>query len=85
MITNVSVLQYFDSAKSVILQVDASDDGLGGALMQCNRPGAYTLSTMTKLQKENYGQIEIGCLAIVNVLLGSVVIWPPVHYNRNRP
>jgi hypothetical protein len=60
--------QYFDSAKPVILQVDASDDGLGGALMQGNRPVAYTSSIMTKSQKDNYAQIEKECLAIVNAM-----------------
>ncbi|KAK2144518.1 hypothetical protein LSH36_749g01064 [Paralvinella palmiformis] len=44
------VLQYFDSAKLVIQQIDASDDGLGGALMQSNRHIAYTSSTMRRSQ-----------------------------------
>jgi len=52
------VLHYFDSAKPVILQVDASDDGLGGAPVKGNRPVAYTSSTMIKSQKDNYAQIE---------------------------
>ena len=40
MITNAPVLQYFDSAKPVIQQVDAADDGLGGVPMQSKRPVA---------------------------------------------
>ena len=50
-ITSSAVLQYFDSAKPVILQVDASDDGLSVA---------YTSSTMTKSQKDNCDEIEKG-------------------------
>ena len=53
-ITSATLLQYFDSAKPVILPVDASDNGLRGALLQENRPVAYTSSTMIKSQKDNY-------------------------------
>ena len=62
------MFQYFDFTKPVILQVGASDDGLGGGLMQVNRPVAYTSSTMTKSQKVSYSQFEKEYLAIVNVM-----------------
>ena len=68
MITSSPVLQYFDSTKPVTLQVNASEYGLGGALMQSERPVAYTSSTMSKSQKDNFAQIEKECLAIVNAM-----------------
>ena len=52
--------------------MSASDDGLGGALMQGNKPVAYTSSTMTKSQKDNYAQIEKECLAIGNAMCRCV-------------
>ena len=34
LITSTPVLQYFDPKKQVVLQVDASEKGLGGTLLQ---------------------------------------------------
>ena len=39
LITKTPVLQYFDLEKPVVVQVDASKSGLGGALMQPNDEG----------------------------------------------
>ena len=69
-ITEAPVLQYFDLEKPVVLQVDASKDGLGGALMQPNddgrlQPISYTSCSLNKTEK-NYSQIEKECLAICN-------------------
>ena len=68
MITTTPVLGYFDSSAPVTLQVDASDYGLGAALVQSGKPVAYASSTMTKSEKDNYAQIEKECLAIVNAM-----------------
>ncbi|KAK2144916.1 hypothetical protein LSH36_720g00008 [Paralvinella palmiformis] len=68
LITSAPVLQYFDSAKPVILQIDASDDILGDVLMQGNRHVAYTSSSMTKSQKNNHVQNEKECIAILNAM-----------------
>ena len=64
------VLQYFSLQKPVILQVDASDNGLGGALLQPNgknqlQPVAFTSCSLTSTEKR-YSQIEKECLAICN-------------------
>ena len=80
MIISAHLLQYVDSTKPIILQVYASDDGLGGALIQAV---ACTSSTMTKSQKANYARKRVPSYCECHVPLGSVVIWPPVHYNRN--
>ena len=56
--------------KSVTLQVDASESGLGGTLLQPNengklQPVAYTSCSLTPTERR-YSQIEKECLAICN-------------------
>ncbi len=62
-------LAYFDQSKSITLQVDASQGGLGGALLQPSssgklQPVAYT-SCKLRPNEEAWAQIEKECLAIV--------------------
>ena len=61
-------LAYFDVSKSVTLQVDASERGLGGALLQPNdsgklKPVAFSSGTM-RPNEVNWAQIEKETLAI---------------------
>ena len=70
LITEAPCLSYFDIRKPVHLQVDASQRGLGGALMQPNengklQPVAYT-SCQMRPNEEAWAQIEKECLAIVS-------------------
>ena len=70
MIASAPVLRYFDPKKPVILQVDASEKGLGGTLLQQNeqqnlQPVAFTSCTLTDTERR-YSQIEKECLAICN-------------------
>ena len=70
LIASTPVLQYFDQKKQVILQVDASEKGLGGTLLQKNNqdqllPVAFTSCTLTDTERR-YSQIEKECLAICN-------------------
>ena len=63
---------YFDATLPVTLQADASDYGLGGALLQPNKdheyqPVAFTSSTLSRAEK-NYSQIEKDCLAIAHTM-----------------
>ena len=58
------VLRFFDAAKSLSLQCDASDTGLGATLMQDGQPIAYASATLTRAQ-QSYTQIEKELLAIV--------------------
>ncbi len=61
-------LQYFDPTLPVTLQVDASDYGIGSALLQNGRPVAYSSTTLSKSERDNYAQIEKECLAIVHAM-----------------
>ena len=70
LIATAPVLQYYDLNKPVTLQVDASEEGLGGALLQPNddgqlQPVAYTSNSLNATE-QRYSQIEKECLAICN-------------------
>lgn len=70
LISSAPVLAYYDLHKPVVLQMDASDYALGGALLQPNdngklQPVAFTSSSMTATE-QHYSQIEKECLAICN-------------------
>jgi hypothetical protein len=59
---------YYDLQKPVVLQTDASEVALGGALMQPNKDGklqpvAFTSCTLSATE-QRYTQIEKECLAI---------------------
>ncbi len=68
LISNAPTLQYYDMTKPVSLEVDASESGIGGALLQPNdkgelQPVAYTSCTLSDTE-QRYAQIEKECLAI---------------------
>ena len=56
------VLQYFDLTKELVLQADASEKGLGAALMQEGHPIAYASRALTDTETR-YAQIEKELLA----------------------
>ena len=62
-IANATTLKLFDVNKPCVLQVGASDSGLGGALLQDGQPVAFTSSTLSPT-KVNYAPTEKECLAI---------------------
>ncbi|CAB3995792.1 Hypothetical predicted protein [Paramuricea clavata] len=51
---------YFDSAKEVVLQVDASTKGLGAALIQEGKPVAFASKSLTDVETR-YTNIEGKC------------------------
>ena len=68
---SASCLTYYDVSAPVILQVDASDYGLGVALPQpskhhesCLQPMAHSSKSLTSTE-QRYAQIKKECLAIV--------------------
>ena len=59
-----TTLQYFKVNHPVIVQCDASTEGLGGALIQDNKPVAFASRSLTESEKK-YAPIELELLAIV--------------------
>ncbi|XP_063962569.1 uncharacterized protein K02A2.6-like [Lytechinus pictus] len=64
LVTAEPVLQYYDPSKELTLQADASDTGLGAALMQEGRPVAFASRALTDTETR-YAQIEKELLAVV--------------------
>jgi len=63
-ISSTPLLRYFNSKEDVVLQCDASDTGLGAALMQNEQPVAYASRALSPTER-NYAQIEKELLAIL--------------------
>ena len=63
-ISNTPVLRYYNLAEEVTIQCDASQSGLGAALMQGGQPVAYASRALTDTETR-YAQIEKELLAIV--------------------
>ena len=61
--TKSKVLRYYGPELPVVLQVDASQHGLGAALLQQDQPVAWASCVLTKTEQK-YAQIEKECLAI---------------------
>ena len=61
--TKAPVLKYFDSKRPVVLTVDASQTGLGGAILQDGKPVAFASRSLTDAE-QNYAQIEKETLAV---------------------
>ena len=63
LIANAATLKFFDVNKPCVLQVDALDTGLGGALLQNDKPVAFTSLTLSATEV-NYAPVEKECLPI---------------------
>ena len=63
-VTRTPVLRYFNVKEDVTLQCDASQSGLGAALLQNGQPVAYASRALTPAETR-YAQIEKELLAIV--------------------
>ena len=64
MVGKDTTLRYFDSRKPVVIQVDASQKGLGAALLQDGGPVAFASKALT-LTEQRYANIEREMLACV--------------------
>ena len=64
LITEPPVLKYYEPTRPLVLQCDASDHGLGAALIQDGKPIAFASRALTDAER-NYAQIEKELLAIV--------------------
>jgi hypothetical protein len=65
LITCHHVLRYYDVAKEVTFQCDASQSGVGAVLLQEGQPVAFTSRALTSTER-NYAQIEKELLAILH-------------------
>lgn len=63
-LTSNPVLKFFDVEKPVVLQVDASQNGLGACILQEGHPVVYASRSLTDAER-NYAQIEKELLAVV--------------------
>lgn len=63
-ITKASILKYYNPDEPLTLQCDASETGLGAALLQNGVPAAYGSRALTQTER-GYAQIEKECLAII--------------------
>ena len=64
LIASAGTLAYFDTNKSVTLEVDVSQHGLGAVLIQDRKPVAYASKSLNPSEQE-YAQIEKEMYAIV--------------------
>lgn len=64
MVTTTPVLRYYSLQEEVTIQCDASQTGLGAALLQKDQPVAYASRALTTAET-HYAQIEKELLAIV--------------------
>ena len=59
-----TTLAYYDRSQPLSIQTDASEYGLGAALLQNNRPIAFASKTLTDVETR-YANIEQECLSVV--------------------
>lgn len=63
-ISESTTLTYFDPRKPTVIQVDASQKGVGAALLQDNKPVAFASKALTPTE-QRYANIERELLAVV--------------------
>ena len=63
-VTADTILRYFNTEKPVVVQVDASQTGLGAALLQEGKPVAFASKSLTPTE-QRYANIEREMLAVV--------------------
>ena len=62
--TSQKTLPYYDRHQPLIVHTDASEYGLGAALLQNNKPIAFASKTLTDVETR-YAKIERECLSVV--------------------
>ena len=67
LVTEAPVLCYYDPSQDLTIQCDASQSGLGAAILQNGKPTEYTSRALTDIETR-YAQIEKEMLAIVFAL-----------------
>ena len=62
-----NMVQYFDQMKPIVLECDASGNGISGTLLQDGQPIVFVCQALPETQKR-YFNIERGLLAMVVVM-----------------
>ena len=65
--SKATALRFYDSSLPVTLQVDTSEDAIGGVLLQQDKPVCLTMHTLSNTEKQ-YAKIEKECLVIVTCM-----------------
>ena len=65
--TESLVIAYYDPQSELVVECDASERGMGAALLQNGKPIGYASRALTSTETR-YAQIEKECLAIVFAL-----------------
>ena len=87
MCSSTPVLAYYDVSKPVQIECDASQNGLGGVILQENRPIAYTSRSLTDTEKR-YAQIEKETLSVLHACkkFHNYIFGKPVTvFNDHKP
>ena len=66
-VANAVTLQYFNPMKPIVLECDASGNGVGGTLLQDGQPIVFVSQALTDTQKR-YSNTERELLAVVVVM-----------------
>ena len=80
-------MQHFTTSNNVEVHTDASEYGLGAALIQHNKPVAFASKTLTPVESK-YANIEYECLSVVFWLekFHTYIYGNPVTvYNDHKP
>lgn len=64
LVTEAPILQNFNSKLPIVVQCDASKDGIGCCLMQNNKPVCFASRSLTQAER-NFSQIEKELLSVV--------------------
>ncbi|GBO29672.1 Retrovirus-related Pol polyprotein from transposon 297 [Araneus ventricosus] len=71
LLQSTTVLKFFDKDKPIVLSVDASSFGIGGALLQKGQPVAYTSATLSEAQQDilKLKKIFLQLFMLVNIFI----------------
>lgn len=80
-IIKVNPLKYFDTSKKIVLECDASSEGIGAVLKQDEKPLAFASRKLSNAERNGYAMIEkemaaivFGCTRFHQMLIGNQTI-----------